>query len=250
MSSLRNAGLLVLRILLVLGAVGRSAQAGESGFLLTGATLQAEVYVDGDRVGTTPLRGAVPCAVGEHTIRVVRPGFAPYIDVFKVTPGKVTRIEVELVPVAGVLRLAAVADRAAAGTAGLDKVRVFIDGRFAGEAPLETELKIGPHDVRLTRFGYREASFTVTAVAGEVIARTVQMSELPAGENPYKPVTPPPRWYERWWIWATGAAGVTVLAVAIVVPVVYAARGPCDRLGADACVMVPAAPALQIPLTR
>lgn len=227
----RRTCLLLCAVLLAL-LRGR-AHAGETGFSLLGATEQAEVYLDGDKIGTTPLPGALPCPAGEHTIRVVRPGYAPYIDVFKVREGRLTRIEVELVPISGVLRL----------SASVDKARVFIDGQFVGEAPVEADLKIGPHQVRVTRFGYREQSFSITAVAGKVEERALRLQELPPGENPYRPgAPPPPRWYERWWVWTGGAAVVAAVAVAVIVPVVLSTREPCERLGAHVCVsLTPAA---------
>lgn len=223
---------LLVAVLAWLALCGGPVGAAESGFTLVGATDLAEVYLDGEKIGATPLPGVIPCPGGEHTIRVVRPGYAPYIDVFKVREGKVTRIEVELVPVSGVLRL----------SVSVDKARVFLDGQFVGEAPIESDLRIGPHQLRVARFGYREQTLTVTAVAGKVEELTVRLEELPEGANPYKPAAPPPpRWYERWWVWTAGAGAVAAIAVSVIVPVVYSTRSTCDRLGADVCIPVPAA---------
>ncbi|MCS6913234.1 MAG: PEGA domain-containing protein [Myxococcales bacterium] len=215
--------------ILALLAVCR-AEAAETGFALAGAVDGADVYLDGDKIGTTPLSGTIPCAVGEHTIRVARPGYAPYIDVFQVRQGKVTRIEIDMVPVSGVLRVGANVERA----------RVFVDGQFVGETPLEVEMKLGARTVRVSRSGYRDEVFTVHSVAGQLVERQVRLAELPPGLNPYRVVEPPPRWYERWWVWTVGAAGVAALSVAILVPAVYFTRSPCDRLGADVCLQVPA----------
>lgn len=225
---------------LVAGMGGRAAAAdgpvkgaaAGTGFTVVGTTLSADVYLDGDKIGTTPLPGVVGCAVGEHTIRVARPGYAPYIDVFKVKEGKVTRIEVELVAVAGVLRL----------KASVDQARVFLDDRFVGDAPVELEMKVGQHKVKVSRFGHREEVFGVNAVAGEVIERTVRLEELPPELNPYRRAPPPPpKWYERWWVWTAGAAGVAAVAVAVIVPTVLATRSECDKAGAEICTQVPAA---------
>lgn len=201
------------------------------GLSLAGATPGADVFVDGEKVGTTPLKGVIAATAGEHTIRVVRPGYAPYIDVFKVRDGRVTRVEAELVPVAGVLRL----------RSSQSKARVFVDGRFVGEAPIEAELKAGLHQVKVSGFGFREETLTVTAVAGEVLEREVQLTALPPGENPNRPVgVTPPKWYEKWWVWTAGAVGVAAIATAVIVPTVLASRGVCERLDAELCVTVPA----------
>ena len=140
-------------------------------------------------------------------------------------------VEAELVPVAGVLRL----------RASKPKARVFVDGRFVGEVPVEAELKAGLHQVKVSGFGVREETFMVTSVAGEIIEREVQLTELPPGENPYKPVgVQAPRWYEKWWVWTIGAVGVAAIATAVIVPTVLASRGVCERLDAELCVTVPA----------
>src|SRR5262245_20335178 len=78
---------------------------GAGGLQIESATAGAEVFIDGERVGTIPLGAPLTTLTpGEHTIKVVKPGFAPYIDVFKIERKRPTRLDVELVPVAGVLR--------------------------------------------------------------------------------------------------------------------------------------------------
>lgn len=222
--------------LLFLLCLARPAGAGEAvktaagpatGFAVAGAVKGADVYIDGDKIGTTPLPEVVPLGAGEHTIRVVRPGFTPYVDVFKVRAGKVARLPVELIPFAGVLRL----------RTGLEKVQVFLDGKFIGEAPTELELKVGPHGVHAARAGYREEDFTITAVAGEIIEHDLNLQELPRKAV----VAPGQRWYEKWWVWTIGATAVAAVAVAVIVPSVYYSRDLCSRLDAQVCIPVPAA---------
>src|SRR5262245_21062174 len=65
-----------------------------------------EVFIDGEREGTVPLPGPVPLPPGEHTIKVQKPGYAPLIDVFKITRKSQTRLDVELVPVSGAVKVA------------------------------------------------------------------------------------------------------------------------------------------------
>ena len=85
--------------------------------------------IDGEHVGTIPLAGPLTTlSPGEHTIKVEKPGFAPYIDVFKIDRKKPTRVDVELVAVAGVLKL----------KANVEAARVYVDGKFVGEAPITT----------------------------------------------------------------------------------------------------------------
>jgi hypothetical protein len=197
-----------------------------SGLFLRCTPDDSEVFIDGDSIGKTPLGKVYPLKVGEHTIRVSRPGFTPYIDVFKAKQGQVAKLEVELVPISGVLRLAADGQNS----------RVFIDDRYVGDAPVEAEMDVGQHAVRVERAGFYPENFTVAAVAGQVVDKTVTLKELPPDQNPYlRKEAPPPKWYQKWWVWTiVGAVGVAAIATAIAVPVVKQKQALCNNV--DVCV--------------
>ena len=195
-----------------------------SGAATTGLNLRcnpekADVFVDGEKVGQTPLAGPHALSVGEHTIRVSRPGYTPFIDVFRVKSGSLTALEVELIPISGVLRV---------NTEG-KTAHVYVDNKYVGDTPSESELSTGSHSVRVEMPGHTPESFSVTAVAGQVVERSVTLTELPADQNPYarKPA-PPQRWYQKWWVWTVAAVGVSAVATAIIVPVVLSNREFCD----------------------
>ncbi len=210
---------------LLCASVGWAAAGSErSGgtLVLDAATLGAEVFVDGERVGTTPLPGPVPLSADEHTLKVTKAGFAPHIDVIRVARRKATKVEVELIPVAGVLRVRST----------IAEARVFIDGKFVGQAPLETELPVGARAIQVSRGGYKDFFQNVEAVAGQEIELAVVLEELPADINPYKQkAPPPPKWYEKWWVWTVGVVGVGAVVTAVVVPVVLTHRNPIDDFG-------------------
>jgi hypothetical protein len=201
----------------------RAAQpqaAGRGGGVLevSSTTTGAEVSIDGESVGTIPLAGPITTLTpGEHTIKVEKPGFAPYIDVFKIDRKKPARVDVELVPVAGVLKL----------KSSVEGARVYVDGKFVGEAPITTEMQVGPRAVQVSKGGYKDFFQNVSSVAGQEVNLDVLLEELPVGVNPYKPPPPPPpKWYEKWWVWTVGAVGVGVVVTAVVVPAYYATRDP------------------------
>jgi hypothetical protein len=205
-------------------AGGRSAGALEIASTTTGA----EVYIDGERVGTIPLGAPLTSLTpGEHTIKVEKPGFAPYIDVFKIDRKKPTHVDVELVPVAGVLKV----------KTNVEAARVYVDGKFVGEAPLTTEVAVGARAVQVSKGGYKDFFQNVSAVAGQETNLDVLLEELPVGVNPYKPPPPPPpKWYEKWWVWTVGAVGVGAVVTAVVVPVWFATRNPVnDFCGGSGC---------------
>lgn len=223
---MRSLALAVAVAASVLAAAPASAQragqpqvAGRAGALeVSSSTAGADVSIDGEHVGTIPLAGPITTLTpGEHTIKVEKAGFAPYIDVFKVDRKKPTRVEVELVAVAGVLKL----------KSNVDGARVYVDGKFVGEAPITTEMAVGPRAVQVSKGGYKDFFQNVSAVAGQDVNLDVLLEELPIGVNPYKPPPPPPpKWYEKWWVWTIGAVGVGAVVTAVVVPAYYATRDP------------------------
>jgi hypothetical protein len=185
---------------------------------ISSATAGAEVFIDGERIGTIPLGAPLTSLPpGEHTIKVVKPGFAPYIDVFKIDRKRPTRVEVELVPVAGVLKV----------KASVEAARVYVDGKFIGEAPITAEVSVGARAVQVSKGGFKDFFQNVSAVAGQEVNLDVLLEELPIGINPYKPPPPPPpKWFEKWWVWTVAAVGVGAVVTAVVVPVYYSTRDP------------------------
>jgi len=100
-------------------------------------------------------------------------------------------------------------------------VRVFVDDKYMGQPPLETELAIGSHTVRIERGGYYPDTFTASAVAGQTVEHEAVLKPLPADQNPYLKKGPPPvKWYQKWWVWTLGAVGVAAIATAVIVPIV------------------------------
>jgi hypothetical protein len=215
----------VVAAVLVLAGFGVAAHAApaaavaKAGALeVSSSTAGADVSIDGERVGTIPLPGPITTLPpGEHTIKVEKPGFAPYIDVFKIDRKKPTKVEVELVAVAGVLKI----------KSNVEAARVYVDGKFVGEAPLTTEIGVGARAVQVSKGGFKDFFQNISAVAGQEVNLDVLLEELPMGANPYKPPPPPPpKWYEKWWVWTVGAVGVGVVVTAVVVPAYYATRDP------------------------
>ena len=194
---------------------------GQTGLLVRCPTEQADVYIDGEVAGKTPLAAPLPLSPGEHTIRVSRPGYTPFIDVFKVKNGQVTKLDVEILPISGVLRVT---------VKGGGEGRVFVDDRYSGPTPLEAEVPTGSHAVRVERYGYFPESFSVSSVAGQVIEREVDLKQKPA--ELMKPQT---KWYQKWWVWTLGAVGVAAVATAVIVPVVLSKRDFCEVNTLDVC---------------
>lgn len=206
-------------------AAAPSAGSGTTGTLTVASTTEgAEVFVDGEKVGTIPLPTSLPLPPGEHTIKVQKAGFAPLMDVFTIARRKDTKMEVELVPVTGIAKI----------SANVEKARVFVDGKFVCEAPCSTDVGVGARAIQVSKGGYKDFFQNVNAVAGQELTLEVKLEELPMGLNPYKPPPPPPpKWYEKWWVWTAAAGGLAVVAVAVAVPVALSQRNPIDDFGAN-----------------
>ena len=145
-----------------------------SGSMQVTASLQANVFVDGERQGMTP-RSLKDVPLGSHTVRVTRPGYAPQEQTVVLTAGE---------PAASLtftLRRAAGATPAGAGQAPAFKsvlivvvdssppgARIRIDGRDLGPTPLTVrQMRPGTHTIELRMPGYKPWSQRLTVAAGD-----------------------------------------------------------------------------------
>jgi hypothetical protein len=187
---------------------------------ISSMTEGAEVFVDGNPVGTIPLKSPLRLGVGKHTLKIVKKGFTEYLDVFSITRAQKTELEIDLLPYAGVLDL----------SANVKEASVYIDGKYSGTTPLELELLIGKRTVRLKAPGYDDALKQIHSVAGKRQSLALVLKPLPLMEpaSSSPAIAAPPKWYERWYVWAGAASLVSALTVAIVVPVVLSNQDPTD----------------------
>ena len=117
--------------------------------------LRAEVYVDGERRGTTPLRLSV--RPGRREVEVRAPGHSPKGEVIALAPGaaEVRRsymLEVAEVPLSV--------------TTAPVRASVWVDGARVGTAPWTGNVSAGSHEVRATAPGYQDAVTRVEPTEG------------------------------------------------------------------------------------
>ena len=117
----------------------------------------AQVYLDGDYLGRTPL--IVSVSPGRHQVEVRKAGYTPYRASVRVAPGERVRVFARLVPEVVAGRLAV---RSEPGGA-----RVYVDGAYRGRTPIELELDPGTYELRLALPGYSEYRERVRVRAGE-----------------------------------------------------------------------------------
>ncbi|WP_456444850.1 PEGA domain-containing protein [Oceanithermus sp.] len=104
----------------------------------------AQVYVDGDPVGRTPVQLALD--EGTHDVELRLEGYEPYRVRVQVRAGQTTRLSPRLVAVVrtGTLEV----------TSTPDGAEVYVDGVYRGRTRLLMELEAGMHDVEVRMDGY------------------------------------------------------------------------------------------------
>ena len=211
---------------------------------MVGAPAGAEVVIDGNLVGVTPLLPRTVVSPGAHQIKVTRRGYSSFTREFTAYLGRMILIEVDLVPTVMLVRVRASETGA----------QVFVDEELRGEAPLELELRPGAHQIVVRRANFVEQSWILTAVAGEEVERDIQLEIRPEQRRKEKAAQPKERrFYTRWWVWTLAAVGAVGIASAIIIPTVLGQRSDCDKLGGEVCFPIqlgtpttPTTPALTI----
>ena len=165
----------------------------------------ARVFVRGELVGKTPLPPATPVEAGKAVVEVKADGYGPFRAEVDLPGGGSAAIDVLLVaenrqgmlvihsPIAGAI--------------------VSVDGRSAGNAPIELSVQPGTHSIAVRAEGYDEARTSAVVALGEHKRIDIDLARQ-------KPVT------SRWWFWATAGA---VVAGGIVVTVALLRERPADH---------------------
>lgn len=179
--------------------------------------LNAELSIDGKP--SAPFGTSIPIDVGWHLLRVTAPKRAPVYRVIEVSKGAPTRVQIELAPEGKsdkVLRLvgetASVPEGrtrlAAAARLGeaLGSSRLLVLESFESQ-----RAKIRLYDVAERRVS-QQFSFSQADSTSAVSAAVGRAFEMSGSEGP------PPRWYQRWQVWAgVGAVVAAGVATAVVV---------------------------------
>ena len=186
----------------------------------------AEILVDEAPVGISPME-ALELPPGSHTLRVRLPGYSEYTEVVTITRGRTEEVPVELFPISQILSLTTVPEGA----------RVFVDGNFMGETPLELELVEGDHSLRLTLRGYEESIRQVSARAGTRDSLELALVSLPDDVLAAAAAADQPaEWYEEPWPWLAIGGGALAIAAIVVIVVIATSTGG-ERVD-DICAQV------------
>jgi len=119
---------------------------------------QAQAYVDGNYVGTTPTNfGTHP---GRHDVKVTKDGYETFQTSVNVRPGETQTIRAQLQPIRRT------------GTVSFDSnprgANVYLDGNHVGSTPTgRMNVDAGNHTVRFSLPGYQDANVSFSLARGE-----------------------------------------------------------------------------------
>jgi formylglycine-generating enzyme required for sulfatase activity len=145
---------------------------------ITSTPPEADIYIDDEVVGQTPLN--VEIMQGAHNLRVKKSRYKTWQDDIKVTANEPMTInDIILEPADAVVKLETNPSRAS----------VIIDGQYSGLTPLETALTPGKKvDIRFFKEGYQRTSRRITVSSGEeqhlVVDLTPELTDISINSIP------------------------------------------------------------------
>ncbi|HOX44465.1 MAG TPA: PEGA domain-containing protein [Myxococcota bacterium] len=123
---------------------------------------ESQVFLDGARIGTTPLEREVPA--GEHYVAVQNRGYARFEQKLAIEGGQVVTVAATLVA-SGQLRI----------TSNPPGMEVLLDGVRLGTTPIAVEAAAGEHILMVKGTGYHEFRRAIEIVAGQALAMDVKL---------------------------------------------------------------------------
>ncbi len=135
----------------------------------------AQVYVDDEPVGTTPLATAQILDIGERKIRVTKDGFLPYERAIVVSGGPDLTLDVKLDREVHEGKLIVEAPPGAS---------IQLDGKPVGIGKAEQSVASGGHQLRVVAAGMRPYQTEVIVQDKETRSLTVSLEALAASDKP------------------------------------------------------------------
>jgi len=142
----------------------------------------ADIEVDGNSVGKSPLAGPILLGPGEHSIIVSLDSYEKIETTIKTVSGekKTESFTMKQLPATVSIK------------SSVDGADVIMDEKLIGQTPLakEVELEPGKHTVRLTREGYEPSEQTLEMKAGESLSLDFSLVEIKPEIVPVQPAAP------------------------------------------------------------
>jgi hypothetical protein len=171
--------------------------------VLTCNVAGARVLLRNQVVGTTPLQGPLRTTAGAASLEVTAEGYLPYAKSLDLPPGGELDLEVSLLSkaTASILVLRA----PVAGTTAI------VDGKVAGNPPVEVVVQPGAHRIVARAEGYADSETSAVVSPGEHKQMDLMLKQKPGLTS-------------QWWFWA--GVGVVALGGAAVTAALLIERKP------------------------
>ena len=132
----------------------------------------ASIVVDNEPVGRTPLDGPLFVDVGEHIVRLEKPGFRGDPVRIKARSGQPVTVDLTLEPVVRQQRIRVTAS----GMAG-ERAEVLVDGVVVGEVPWTGSVETGQRRITVRAPGFAARTRTVDVKTGSLPTINVSLAE-------------------------------------------------------------------------
>jgi hypothetical protein len=137
------------------------------GWLSINATPSAEIYVDGVYKGDTPPPMSLKLTRGDHKVECRHPRHEPYTEVLKITTGELSRRNVTLKKLTGIISLAT-----------QEGAEFYVDGKLIGTTPImkPIEVDVGQHVLTIKKEGFHLWNSEVTVEPKKVMPLRITLS--------------------------------------------------------------------------
>lgn len=132
----------------------------------------ADIYVDENKVGTSPLAAPVSVPVGERHVRATKVGFAEGRETIELKGGGSGRVQLKLIP-------SVKTSLVNVNVIGPSNAIVKVDGKEVGGAPYRGQVGVSPepHAFSAEAPGYVTATQSAVVREGEALNLTLQLSQ-------------------------------------------------------------------------
>ena len=132
----------------------------------------ADIYVDENKIGQSPLPGPVSVQLGERHVRVTKAGFADARETIELKGGSSGRVQMKLVPTV-------LTSLVSVSVVGPANAIVKVDGKEVGPAPYRGQVGVSaePHQFSAEAPGYVPATQSAVVKSGEALNLTLQLSQ-------------------------------------------------------------------------
>lgn len=120
------------------------------GLRITSKPSQADVYVDGEKVGATPYY-TTKLLIGNHNVELRREGYSTSSLVLNIKEGETIERNAELNNIAKL-----------SVTTTPDNVNLRIDGKYVGHTPYSSEMAAGKHTLEMSKEGFYDKVVTIS----------------------------------------------------------------------------------------